>query len=137
MNAGAHDSSGDAGGKIAVADEANTSARFANDFDEFFVARAIENDDDKVFHVAVKTFGDGFEIVGNRCIEIDSAFAGRADNDFFHVQIRSVKKAAALAGCENGDGIWRAGSAKIGAFERIDGDIHGGKIRVWSVGGEA
>ena len=101
------------------------------------MARAIKNDDDKVFDVAVKTFGDGFQIVGNRCIEIDSAFAARADNDFFHVQIRRVKKAAAFAGGENGNGIWRAGGAKIGAFEGIDGDIHGGKIRVWSVCGEA
>jgi len=137
MNAGAHDSSGDAGGKITIADEANTSASFANVFDEFFVARAIENDDDEVFDVAVETFGDGFEIVGNRGVKIDSAFAGRADDDFFHVQIRSVKKAAAFAGGENGNGIWRAGGAEIGAFERVDSDIHGGKIRVWSVGGEA
>ena len=48
-----------------------------------------------------------------------------------------MKKAAAFAGGENRDGIWRASGAKISAFERIDGDIDGGEISVWSVRGEA
>ena len=48
-----------------------------------------------------------------------------------------MKEAAAFAGGENGDGIRRTGGTKIGAFERIHGDVHGGKICVGSMRREA
>ena len=49
------------------------------------MARPVQHDDDEVFDVAVKAFGDGFQIVGHGRVEVDGAFAARADDNFFHV----------------------------------------------------
>src|ERR1700733_362310 len=126
VDACANDRRGTPGGQGAVADQADARAGGANLGDELFVARAIENDDDEVFEVAVEALGDGAKIVGDRGVKIDRAFARRPDDNFFHVEIGRVEQAAFFAGGENGDGIRRAGGAEIRAFERIDGDIHGG-----------
>jgi len=91
------------------------------------VAGAIENDDHEIFDVAVETFGDGAKVIGHGRIEIDGAFAGGANNDFLHVQVRSMQQAAFFAGGKNDDGIGRAGGAEIGALERVHGDINHGE----------
>src|SRR5262249_33327117 len=137
MNASADNGCGNTGREVAVPDEADARAGFANVRDEFFVAWAIENDYDEIFDVAVETLGDGFEIVGNRGIEIDCASTGGADDNFFHVKIGCVEEAATFAGSENGDGICGTGGAEIGAFERIDGDVNGGENCVGRVRGGA
>ena len=85
MNAGADDGRGDAGGKIAVADQADARAGGANIFDELLVAGAVENDDDKIFFVAVETPSDGADIVDHGRVKVDRALATRADHDFFHI----------------------------------------------------
>ena len=125
MHACADDRRGNSGGKVAVADQADARAGGANFGDELFVARAIENDYDEVFEAAIEALGDGAKIVGDWRVKVDRAFARRADDNFFHVEIGSVKQAALFAGGEDGDGIRRAGGAEIRAFERIYGDIHG------------
>ena len=91
------------------------------------MARAVEDHDDEVLHVAIETLGDRFQIVGNRSIQVHRAFAGRADNDLFHIKIRRVQQSALFARGQNGDGVRRAGGAKIGTFQWINGNIHGGK----------
>src|SRR5882672_3002274 len=136
MNAGADDGCGNSGGEVAVADKADARSGFANVFDDFFVAGAVENDDDEVFDVAIEALGDGFEIVGDRSVEIHGAFAARADDDFFHVEIGGVKEAAAFAGGKNGDGVCGPGGAEIRAFKRVYGDVYGWKICVGGVRGE-
>ena len=35
-----------------------------------------------------------------------------------------MQQAAALGRRQHGDGVRRAGRAQVGAFERIDGDVH-------------
>ena len=72
--------------------------------------------------------GDCAQIVGHRRIQVDRALAGGAHDNFFHVQIGRVKQAALFARGENRDRAGRAGGAEVGAFERVDGDIHGGEI---------
>ena len=127
VHAGADDRGRNAGGKVAIADEPNSSADGANFTNELFVPRAVKNHHYQVFDVALQTLGDGFQIVSNGGVEFNSAFAGRADDDFFHVQIGSMKQAAALTGSKNGDGIGSAGGAEIGAFKGVNGDIDLGK----------
>ena len=67
-------------------------------------------------------------VVRDRSVQFHGAFAGRANDDFFHVQIGSVEQAAFFAGGEDGDRAGRAGGAKVGALEGIDGDIDRGEI---------
>src|SRR5262249_9146777 len=123
VHAGSDDSGGDAGGKIAVADELDACARFANVSDELFVPRTIEHHDHEIFDVAVESFGDILQIFGDWRIEGDRVFARRADDDLLHVAVRSVEQASAFGGSEHGDGAGSAGRAEICALERVDGDI--------------
>src|SRR5215469_7734485 len=133
----ADDGSGDAGGEVAIADETDASAGFANVGDEFFVARAIEDNDDEVFDVAVETLGDGAQVVGDGGVKFDGAFAGGADDDFFHIQIGGVQQAAFFTGGEHGHGVRGAGGAQVGAFERVDGDVDDRNENAGSAGVEA
>src|SRR5215470_1032357 len=137
MNAGTDDCGGNTGGKVAIPNEANACPGFANIGDELFMTGAIQNDDDEVFDITVEPLGNRLEIVGDGCVKVDGAFAGGADDDFFHIKIGCVEEAAPFAGSENGDGICGASGAEICSFERVDGDVNGGKICVWRVSGEA
>ncbi len=85
VDAGADNGGGNAGGQVAVTNQTNSGAHPANLFDHFFVARAVEDHDDEIFHAAIETLGDGLEVVGDRSIEVNGALAGGADNHFFHV----------------------------------------------------
>ena len=123
------DRGGDAGGKIAIADQADARARGANILDELLWRGAFENHDDQVLFVAVEAARDGANVVGDRRIQVHGALATRADDDFFHVQIGRVQQAAFFAGGQHGDGVGRAGGAEVGAFERVHGDIHGGIVK--------
>ena len=122
VNAGADDGGADAGGKVAIGDQADARAGGANIGDQFFMARAVENDDDEVFHFAVEALGDGAKIVGDGRVQIHGAFARRADDDFLHVKVGRVEQAAGFAGGEHDDGVRLAGGAEVGAFERVHGD---------------
>ena len=115
-------SSADAGGKVTIGNQANASARGADICNQFFVARAVENDDDKVFDPSVQALRDGMEVVGHRSVEVDGAFTGRPDDNFFHVEIGRVQQAAGLARGEDDDGVRFAGGAEVRAFEGIDRD---------------
>src|SRR6516165_8883710 len=91
VNAGTDDGGGDSGGEVAVADQANTRAGFADVVDELFVARAVEDDDDKVLDIAVEPLGDRAQVVRDGSVEFDGAFASWPDDDFFHINIGSVE----------------------------------------------
>ena len=56
VDAGANYSGADSGGEVAVGDEPDASAGGSNLIDQFFMARAVEHDNDKVFDFAVETF---------------------------------------------------------------------------------
>ncbi len=91
--------------------------------DKIFVARPIEHDDNEVFHFTVEPLRDGFQIVGNRRIQLDSSFTGGTHDYFLHVQIGSVEQAAAIACSEDDDGVGFAGGAKVRSFQWIHGYI--------------
>ena len=69
-----------------------------------------------------------FRLSLDRRVEIDRAFAGRADDDLFHVAVGRVQQAAAFGGGQHRDGAGRAGGAQVGAFQGIDGDIDFGNF---------
>ena len=70
-----------------------------------------------------------FRLCDDRRFQIDHALAGRADHDLLHVAVGSVQQAALLRRGQHGDGARRAGGAKVGAFQRIDGDVDRGIAR--------
>src|SRR6201987_130149 len=121
VNAGANDGSGDAGGEVAVADQADARAGFPDVVDELLVARAVENDDDEVFDVAVEALGNGLQVVRNGGVEFNSAFARWPDDDFFHVKIGRMEKAAFFAGSKDGNGVRRPSGAEVGALKGVHG----------------
>ena len=56
-------------------------------------------------------------------VEFDRVFAGRPDDDLFHVAVGSVQQAAFFRGREHGDRSRRTGRAQIRSFQRIDRDV--------------
>src|ERR1700683_1988002 len=58
VDAGANYCGADSGGEVAVGDEPDASASGSNPIDQFFMARAVEHDDDKVFDFAVEALGN-------------------------------------------------------------------------------
>ncbi len=118
----------DAGRKIAVADQADPGPGPADVLDQLLMARAVENDDDHFVDRPVERTGDGFEVLRDGGVEVDEPARLRPDNDFLHVAIGRAQQAAAVGGREHGDRPRRAGGAEVGAFERINRDIHKGCV---------
>src|SRR5436305_3993759 len=98
MDAGADDCGSDAGGKVAIASEADARTRSANIGNQFFMARTVEHDDHEIFDVAIKTSRNGFQVVGDGSIEFASALARWPDDQLFHVAIRGMQQAVAFTG---------------------------------------
>src|SRR5712691_1161756 len=109
MHAGTDDGGSNAGREIAVTDQADTGAGGANIGNQLFVAWAIEHDHDQIFHVAIHSPGNVFQVVGHGGIEVDGIFTGRPDHDFFHVAVGGIEQASTFGSGEDGDRSRRTG----------------------------
>src|ERR1051326_4029527 len=96
MHPGTDDGRGDAGRKIAVANQPNASPSGANVGNQLRVTRAVQHDDDKILHSSIQSARNIFEIMRDRSVEVDGVLARRAHYYFFHVTVGSVKQATAL-----------------------------------------
>ena len=106
VNAGAENRGGNAGGKIAVADQPDARAGGANIVDE--LARGAADRARSPPGLPCRDSGAcaiGANIVDDRRVEIHGALAAGPDDNFFHVQIGRVEQSALFAGGQHGDGV--------------------------------
>jgi hypothetical protein len=130
MHARARHRCGDAGRKIAIGDQPDTRAGFADIGDQLLVARAVEHYHDQVVHTAREAARNGFEVMLDGRLQIDGALGGRPHHDFFHVAIGRVQQSA-LVGCgQHSDGPGAAGRAQVRTLQRIDRDVHAQRVGV-------
>src|SRR4051794_16696107 len=123
VDAGPAHGGGDAGGEIAVGDQLDARARFADLRDEIVMPFAVEDHDGQFIDVALKRLGDLIQILVYGVVQIDVIGGSRADHDFVHVDVRCVEQAAFFRGGEHRDRIRGTRRAKVRSFERIDGDV--------------
>ena len=114
----------DAGREVAVGNEADACAGSPNILDQPGVPGAVQNHHHQVLHVAVQPLGDGPEVVLDRGVDIDDPLGGGADDDLLHVAIRSIQQPALFGAGQHRNGSGRPGGAKVGALQRVDGNIH-------------
>src|SRR5579864_7020423 len=108
-SAGAHhrvhsrtdDGCGNAGRKVAIADQADAGAGGANVGNQLFVARTVQHHYHKVFDIAVQALRNVFQVVDHRSIELDRTLAGGADDNLLHVAIGSEQQSSPLGGGQN------------------------------------
>src|SRR5438132_11090016 len=110
--------------EVAIPTQPDARPGGSNVIDEFFVARAVEDDHHQVFHIAVQAPGNRAQVVRYRRIQFDRAFTRRPHDDLFHVNVRRVEQSSLLAGGQYGNGVGRSGGAEVGALERVHSDIH-------------
>jgi len=123
MYAAANDGGGNTRRQVAVADQANASARGANLVDQLRVPRPIEHDDDEIFDPAAVCLRNRPKIEANRRVEVDHVASARADDELLHVNVRRMEQAATFGRGQDSQRIRRSGGAQIRALERIDGDV--------------
>ena len=69
-------------------------------------------------------------LVGRR-VEVDGALGvAGANGDFFHVAVRRMQQRARFGQRESGDRAGHVHGAKIGPFERINGDVYSRAVLV-------
>src|SRR6478609_3818059 len=95
---------------------------------------AVEAYNCQIVDIPAQATSDILEVLLDRSIDVDGAFAGRADDDLVHIYVGGVEETAALGGCEHRDRIIRPQSTQISALERIDGYVHLGKLPACVVG---
>src|SRR5579884_2275702 len=98
VNAGAAYGGGNPGGEIAIGNEADAGACFANSRDQLGMAGAVEDEDHQIVYATVEATGNGAEVVLRRSIEIERAAAGWTGDDLLHVAVGRVQQAAVLGG---------------------------------------
>src|SRR5918911_1577123 len=114
----------DARRKVAIADQAYARARFAHLADQLLVARAVQDDDGQIFHVAPKAARDVLQVVFDGRVDVYSAARRGTDDDLVHVDVGRIEEAAPLCGGEHGDGVVGSERTQVRAFERIDRDVN-------------
>ena len=75
VNAGADNRRGNAGGKIAICDQADARAGATNVIDKFFMARAVQHHHHKICNVTAQAACNGFQVFFYRRVQIDRVFA--------------------------------------------------------------
>ena len=123
MHSGPDNSGGNTRRQIPITDQADAGPSGTNISNQFFMPRAIEHDDDQVFHVAIHPLRDVFQIVGHGSVEIDGVLARRSDHNFFHVAVGSVEQSSMFRGGEYGDRSRRTSGAEIRALQRINRNV--------------
>ena len=123
MDAGAGDRAADRRRKVAVADQLDPGAGFADLGDEGLVARPLEDDDGDVVDPPAEGLGDPAEVVGRALPDVDLAGHDRPDAELLEVRIRGVDQAALLGGCEHGDRPCLAEGNEVRPLKWIDRDI--------------
>ena len=123
VNARAPYSSGNPGRQVAIADQPDARAGFANGSDQTLMTRTIQHHHDEIIDIAIQPLGDRFEIIRRRSIQVERALASRPGDDLLHVAIRGMQQSAGFRGSQHGDGVGRAGGAQIRALQRIYGDV--------------
>src|SRR5215831_8634532 len=88
MDARPQDGGGDAGGEIAVTDQADAGSGFANIVNQLLVTRPIKHDYHQIAHVAAKAACNGLQVLRRRRVQVHYPFAGGAYHQLFHVAIR-------------------------------------------------
>src|SRR6185295_4821705 len=96
VDAGAADGGGDAGGEVAVGDQFDAGAGFADLRDEVVVALAVEDGDGQLVDVALEGFRETVQVLFDGGGEADEIGGGGADDDLVHVDVGSVEEAALL-----------------------------------------
>ena len=116
---------GDDACNIAVADQRDAGAGFADLGDGFGVAVTIEHADHQLGDIHALGAGEVFQVFGERGVERYHVFRqAAADRDLLHVDVRRVQKIAALGQRNGGDGVRAAFGGDRGAFQRVHGDVH-------------
>ena len=90
MNSSTDYSGCDSGGEIAITDQANASSCRANVADQLFMAGTVEHNHSEVLHGTIHAARDVAQVLSNRRIQIDCAFARWTDNNFFHIAVGRV-----------------------------------------------
>src|SRR5688572_11106329 len=117
--------------KVSITDQPNTRPLPADFFDESIMARPVEDNNRKVFDLAIKPSSDRFQILRNGSIQVQRSLASRAGDNLLHVPIRRVQQSTGLRDSKHSDRIRCASSAKIRTFERVHGNIDAGVITIF------
>src|SRR6267143_2274185 len=110
--------------EVAVADQPDARPRRANIRDNLFVPRPVQNHHHEILNISLQPLCDRLQVVGHRSIQVDRPLARRPHHQLFHVQVRRMQQAAAVAGGQHGDSVCGSGRAEVGSFQRIHGDVH-------------
>ena len=71
--------------------------------------------------------GEVAQVLRDRGIEVDDPVRQpAADCDLVHVDVGRMQEVAVFGQCHDGEGVRAALGRDVGAFERVDGDVHGG-----------
>ena len=93
------------------------------------MSRAVKANNGQIFDIASQTTCNVFKIFLHRSVYIDGAPARRTDDNFVHVNVRSIKQTTSFGRREHGDRIIGSERTEICALERIDGYIDLWKFR--------
>src|SRR5690606_34923147 len=113
----------DPGGKVAVGNEPDARPGLPHISDKLLVPRPVKTDHRKIIHVTAESASDVLKVLADGGFYIDRSPARWADDDLVHVNVRSVKQAAAFGSGKHRDRVIRTQSAKVRTFKRIDRDV--------------
>ena len=128
MHAGSSDRRRDPRGQVAIADQLNARSGLPDIGDQLFVTRAVEHHHHQVVHAAMQAASNVLQVVGNGSVQFYRILARRPHDDLFHIAVGGMQEAALFRRGQNRDRSRCAGSAEVGAFQRIDCNINAGNL---------
>ena len=124
MHAGTFNTCVDNRVNIAVGNEMDACTCAADLVHQIIMAFAVQQYNSQVAYFSVKGFGNALQVFAYRCVDVDAAFGTRANGNFIHIHIGSVKQASFGSNSNYGDSARLAFGNKVRAFNRVNRNIN-------------
>ncbi len=124
VGAGAGETASDGGLNVAVRDGLDASSGGTDFSDQILVTGTIHHHDVQLVNGETQTLAEDLDVFSGRFTDVHLALGSRRSSQLLHVEVRGVEQTTAIGSGENSHGAALVEGAKIGAFARVNSEIH-------------
>lgn len=124
VGSGASKTAGNGGLNVAVGDGLDASTGGTDLSDQILVTRTIHHHDVQLVDGETQALAEDLDVFSGRFTDVHLALGSRRSSQLLHVEVGGVEQTTAIGSGENSHRAALVEGAKVGAFARVDSEIH-------------
>ena len=124
VGAGAGETASNGGLNVTVGNGLDASAGGADFSDQILVTGTIHHHDVELVDGETQAFTEDLDVFSGRLADVHLALSSRRCSQLLHVEVGGVEQTTTVGSSENSHGATLVESTKVGAFTRVNSEIH-------------